>query len=413
MDAMNKRPTFTVRNVLRALALALPLGLAPLVLAAQSPFSAAARVNDAIVTHFEVEQRALFLQVIRTPGDLRSVALESLVNERLQLAEARRLDLLASDAEIAEGIAEFAARAELSAEEFLDAIGQEGVAPETFRDFVANNISWRNVAQARFGARARAATSDDAVARALAHEPQLGSGQILLAELIVPVTPENRETLRDDLAQLAADLNFETDLFTEAARRFSAAPTREEGGLTGWRALDTIPTQLREDMVLLSVGETYGPVVLGPAIGIFQLRGLSQGSFSAPAATSIDYATLTLPAAGSEEGQAASAALRAEVDQCDDLYALRPGAFTRQDQPLSAIPTDIAMVLSTLDAGEIGFTTGRDGTSTLAVILCARTISPPEGGIEAVRQRLFAAQLEANATALLEELRADAIITYD
>ncbi|WP_439140047.1 peptidylprolyl isomerase [Roseicyclus sp.] len=411
---MNKRPTFTLRQVLRALALALPLGLAlPLALAAQSPFSAAARVNDAIVTYFEIEQRALFLQVIRTPGDVRNVALESLVNERLQLAEARRLGVVASEAEIAEGIAEFAARAELSAAEFLDAIGQEGVAPETFRDFVANNISWRNVVQARFGARARAATSDDAVARALAHEPQLGSGQILLAELIVPVTPENRETLRDDLAQLATELNFEIDLFTEAARRFSAAPTREEGGLTGWRALDTIPAQLREDMMLLSVGETYGPVVLGPAIGIFQLRGLSQGSFRAPAAISIDYATLTLPAAGTEAGQAASAALRAEVDQCDDLYALRPGAFTRQDQPLSAIPTDIAMVLSTLDTDEIGFTPGRDGTSRIAVILCARNVAPPEGGIEVVRQGLFAAQLEANAVALLEELRADAIITYD
>ena len=412
---MNKRPTCTVHRVLRALAfaLALPLGLAaPLAADAQSPFSAAARVNDAIVTNFEIDQRALFLQVIRTPGELRSVALESLVNERLQLAEARRLGVVASDQEIAEGIAEFAARAELSAEEFLDAIGEEGVAPETFRDFVANSISWRNVVQARFGARARAATSDDAVARAIAHDPQLGSGQILLAELIVPVTPENRETLRDDLAQLAADLNFEIDLFTEAARRFSAAPTRDEGGLTGWRALDGIPAELREDMVLLSVGETYGPVVLGPAIGIFQLRGLSQGSFRAPATASIDYATLSLAASGTAEGQAALAALRAEIDQCDDLYALRPGAFVRQDQPLSAIPTEIAMVLSTLDAGEIGVTAGRDGTAT-AVIMCASTITPPEGGMEAVRQRLFAAQLEANAAALLEELRADAIITFD
>ena len=156
---MNKRPTCTVHRVLRALAfaLALPLGLAaPLAADAQSPFSAAARVNDAIVTNFEIDQRALFLQVIRTPGELRSVALESLVNERLQLAEARRLGVVASDQEIAEGIAEFAARAELSAEEFLDAIGEEGVAPETFRDFVANSISWRNVVQVRFGARARA-----------------------------------------------------------------------------------------------------------------------------------------------------------------------------------------------------------------------------------------------------------------
>lgn len=410
---MKTRPTCTVRRLLQALALALPLGLSlAMPTAAQSPFTAVARVNDAIVTQFEIDQRALFLEVIRTPGDLQAIALEALVNERLQMAEARRLDVLASEAEIAEGIAAFAARAELSADEFLDAIGQEGVAPETFRDFIANNISWRNVVQARFSGRARAATSDDAVARALAHDPQLGSGEILLAELIVPVTPENRDTLRDDLARLAADLNFEIDLFTQAARRFSAAPTREDGGLTGWRALDAIPEQLSKELMLLSVGETYGPVVLGPAIAIFQLRGLSQGSYRAPVAASLDYATLTLPAQQTEEGQAAITALRADIDQCNDLYALRPGAFTRQDQPLSAIPTDIAMVLATLDAGEIGLTLGEAGTTT-AVILCARSITPPEGEIEAVRQRLFAVQLEAEATALLEELRADAIITYN
>lgn len=411
---MTKSPNALFRSVIAAIALGLPLILsAPLPVAAQSPFAVAVRVDDSVVTNFEIDQRALFLQVIRTPGDVRALAIESLVNERLQSAEARRLGVVASDADIATGIAEFAARAELSTEEFLEAIGQEGIAPETVRDFVANNIAWRNVVQQRFGARARAALSDDAVARALAYDPQLGSGQILLAELIVPVTPENRETLRDDLAQLAAELNFESDLFTEAASRFSAAPTREQGGLTGWRALDTIPAQLREDLMLLRVGETYGPVVLGPAIAIFQLRGLSQGSFRAPAAASVDYATLSLPAADTEAGLAARAELRAAIDQCDDLYALRPGAFTRQDQAVSAIPADIAMVLSSLDPGEIGFTPGRDGLTSTAVILCARTITPPEGGLEAVRQRLFSAQLEANAAALLEELRADAIIRFD
>jgi peptidyl-prolyl cis-trans isomerase SurA len=251
------------------------------------------------------------------------------------------------------------------------------------------------------------------VARALAHDPQPGSGQILLAELIVPVTAENRETLRDDLTRLAADLNFKIEDFSAAARRFSAAQTREEGGLTGWRALDTIPAQLRDEMVLLSVGETFGPVVLGPAIAIFQLRGLSQGSYRAPPVTSIDYATLDLPPLTSPEGQEAAAALRAEIDHCDDLYARRPGGFGRQDQPPSAIPADIAMVLSRLDAGEIGLTPGADGLTSRAVILCARTIAPPEAGLEAVRQGLFAARLEADAAALLEQLRADAIIRFD
>jgi len=381
---------------------------------AQSPFSAVARINDAVVTAYEVEQRVLFLEVVRAPGNLRAEALEALVNERLQVAEANRMGVAATAADIEVGIAEFAGRAELSPEAFLEAIGQEGVAPETFRDFVANGISWRNVVQARFGARARAEITDAALARALEFTPSLDSTQIRLAEIIVPLTPENQEILRGELERLMGDLNFQIDAFSEAARQISAASSRDAGGLTDWRALDGIPPQLREDMVLLAVGEIYGPVNLGQAMGIFQMRGLSEGAAPRPPIASIDYATIPLPPLSTEAGQQAAAALRAEIDVCDDLYGTRPGGFARQDQPLGAIATDIALELAGLDVGEMSFALTRDGgTSTLALMLCARTAATEEDAREAARQQLFGERLAAYSEALLEELRADAIITFD
>ncbi|PWK60441.1 peptidylprolyl isomerase [Roseicyclus mahoneyensis] len=405
-------PQTPIRRFLRMLALAAPLALPAVTASAQSPFSAAVRVNDSIVTWYEIDQRALFLEVLRAPGDLRAEALETLVNERLQVAEARRVGALASPEEIEAGVEEFAARADLGAEQFIRAIGEEGVAPETFRDFVANGISWRNVVRRRFGARVQITDAD--IDEALQFTPRLDGATILLAEIVVPRTPENEETLRSELARLAADLNFDTETFSEAARRFSAATTRENDGLTGWRPLNAVPPQLREDMVLLAFGETYGPVSLGPAIAIFQMRGLSEGAYRAQAVTSVDYVTVPLPSISTEDGAAAAAALRADIDVCDDLYGQRPGAFERFDQPLGAIPGDIAMALAALDAGEMSFSVTRNaGTTTLAVMLCARNVAEPEAGRDALRQQLIVQQLEGYADALLEELRADAIITYE
>ncbi|MHA7886783.1 peptidylprolyl isomerase [Roseicyclus sp.] len=399
---------------LAATALALPFVAAPVPVAAQSPFSTAARINDSIVTWYEVEQRALFLEILRTPGDLRAEALEQLVNERLQVQEAGRMGVVATPEAIEAGVAEFAARADLGPQEFLTNIAGEGVAPETFRDFVANGISWRNVVQSRFGGRVRAGLTEADIDEALTFAPQLDASQILLAEIVVPLTPDNQETLRDDLARLMSDLNFDIDTFSEAARRFSAAPTRDQGGLTGWRPLNAVPAPLREDMILLRTGETYGPVSLGPAIAVFQMRGLSEGTFALPPVTSVEYATIPLPARTTEEGATAAAALRADIDVCDDLYGQRPGAFEITDAALGAIPRDIAMALSTLDAGEISFEVTRNaGATTLAVMLCARTVAEPEGGREAVRQQLFSQRLETYAEGLLEELRADAIISYE
>lgn len=405
-------PQTPIRRLLGSLALAATLALPAATASAQSPFSAAVRINDSMVTWYEIDQRAQFLEILRAPGDLRAEAMETLVNERLQVAEAERMGMAATPEDIEAGVAEFAARAEMGAEQFIRTIGEEGVAPETFRDFVANGISWRNVVRARFGSRVQVSDAD--IDEALEFAPRLDSARILLAEIVVPLTPENQENLRSELARLASDLNFDTDTFSEAARRFSAASTREDDGLTGWRPLDAVPPQLREDMILLAYGETYGPVSLGPAIAIFQMRGLSEGAFSRQAATSVDYLTVALPPIGTEDGAAAAAALRAEVDSCDDLYATRPGGFERFDQPLGAIPGDIAMALAALDAGEMSFGITRNaGATTLAVMLCARTIAEPEAGREAVRQQLIGQRLEGYAEALLEELRADAIITYE
>jgi peptidyl-prolyl cis-trans isomerase SurA len=403
-------PIRSHRTVLMAMAMGIAAVIGPA--AAQSPFSVAARVNDSIVTYYEIEQRAAFLEILRAPDDLRAQALETLVNERLQVAEARRLGLVATPEEIEAGVAEFAARADLGAEQFIEIISEEGVAPETLRDFVANGISWRNVVRTRIAPLVRISDAD--IDEALLFAPVQDGGSILLAEIVVPITPENQENLRSELARLGNDLNFDIDTFSQAARQFSAASTRENDGLTGWRPLNAVPPQLREDMILLSVGETYGPVPLGPALAIFQLRGLREGSSDGPAITSVDYVTMPLPSIATEDGAAAAAALRADIDVCDDLYALRPGAFERLDQPLAAIPTDIAMALATLDAGEISFAPTRNaGATTLAVMLCARNVAEPEGGRDGLRQQLNNQRLGQYANALLEELRADAMITYE
>ncbi|WP_416916197.1 MAG: hypothetical protein ACMUJJ_05165 [Roseicyclus sp.] len=171
---MIQSPKTPIRRILAPLALAAAALLPGAMAAAQSPFSAAVRINDGIVTWYEIEQRALFLEVLRAPGDLRAEAMETLVNERLQIGEAERMDVLATPEEIEAGVAEFASRTDLSVDEFLAVISDEGVAPETFRDFVANGISWRNVVRTRFGPRVQITEAD--IDEALAFAPRLELG---------------------------------------------------------------------------------------------------------------------------------------------------------------------------------------------------------------------------------------------
>lgn len=399
-----------IAGPLKALTAALALSLVPLTPAtAQSPFSAAVTVNDQIVTHYEITQRVLFLEALNAPGDLQEEAREALINERLQREVGERFGMLASIDDIEEGMAEFAGRANMNTEAFLGALQNEGISPETFRDFVAAGITWRNIVRARFGPRAQ--VTEEEIDRALTLSASDGGAQINVAELVVPVTPENADQIRADIARLARELDGSIGAFSEAARAYSAAATGRQGGGLGWRPLSAIPPQLRAILLPMNVGDVTDPVPLGPAIAIFQLRGLDETGFVSPEVMAVEYAEVLIPGGHSAEALAEAQDLRDSIDTCDDLNGVRPGGFELVSLPIEDVPGDISLELARLDANEVSTgLTRANGTQLLFLMLCGRSTELPEGGRDEVRQALFQQRLESYAQGYLAELRADAII---
>lgn len=391
------------------------LAVTALPASAQNPFSVAVQVDDSVITNYEITQRMMFLEVLNAQGDIRQQATDALINERLQVTAALGLGVSASPEDIESGLAEFASRANLGSEAFLRQMAQQGIAPETVRDFVANGITWRNVVRARF---ASAAQIDDMdVERALEFGTILGGGlEILLAEIIIPVTPENQENLVSELARLGQQLNGDTEQFSAAAERFSAAPTRENGGVTGWRALNQLPEGLRERFQNMGYSQVTEPIPLGggQAYALFQYRGQREVEAPRLPIVTIDYVSISIPGGRTPEALAQAASLNSTVDVCNDFNGVIPGGFTEHSLAPRDIPSDIALALSTLDNGEMTTSVTRnDGTILYALMLCDRVTSEPEQGLDAVREQLFGQRLEALANGYLEQLRAEARITRE
>ncbi|QBY02618.1 peptidylprolyl isomerase [Rhodophyticola sp. CCM32] len=378
--------------------------------AQQTPFAAAITVNNQAVTYYEIEQRRRFMELLNAPGNLDELARDVLVDERLQLEAGRRAGLDASPEEIEAGMVEFAARANLEPEQFIQAITNEGVDVETFRDFVSAGVIWRDVLRSRFGARAQ--VTEEEIDRALTLSASEGGARILLAELIIPVTPENNDEVRQRIQGLSDSLDGDIGAFSAAARRLSAAQTARTGGSLGWRPLSALPPQLRSILLTLNPGDVTEPVPLGPAIAIFQLRGFEETGFVTPVVTAVEYATIVIPGVQSGTARARARALSDELDTCDDLYGVRPDGFTRDTLLIEDVPADISVELARLDENEISIgLTRQNGDVLMMLMLCGRSTELPEGGREEVRQALFAQRLESYASGYLAELRADAIIT--
>ncbi|MCB2109964.1 MAG: peptidylprolyl isomerase [Defluviimonas sp.] len=359
---------------LRALTLIVPLAFLAAVAPATAQtgrFAPAITVNDEVVTRYELEQRKRFLTVLRIPGDIEQMAETGLIEDRLRLQAAKAMGLTLTDEQLTAGMAEFAGRANLETEQFLTAIGQAGVEPETFRDFVRAGLLWRDVVRTRFAP--KISISEAEIDRALSVPAQRGAGpRVLLSEILIPFGPANAPEARRTAEELSRSLRSEA-AFAAAARQYSAAASRDQGGQIGWIPLTNLPPQARSAVAALANGQVSEPVPLGKAIGLFRLRGIQQGGEINPRDISVDYAQYLIP--GGQAATAEAERVRGEVDTCDDLYRIarkQPAdRLIRETRPQGALPADIARAIAPLDDNES--TTLNRGGTLVFVMLCKRS----------------------------------------
>lgn len=398
-------------RTLGALALGVTLALGPVVAEAQNLFAPVVRVNDSVVTAYELDQRARMLTVLRAPGNPQELAREQLIDDRLRIQAAEAAGIVPSPEEVLDGMTEFAGRANLSREEFIAALEGSGVAEQTFRDFVAAGLSWRLLVQARFAGRVN--LSEAEVDRALGASGG-SSVRVLLSEIIMPAPPPQAEAVQER-AERISEITSEA-AFSQEARRYSATASRQAGGRLPWQNLDDLPPVLRPLVLALAPGEVTHPIPIPNAVALFQLRDIEEAGYTAPSYSAIEYAAYYLPGGRSDATLAQARVLETRVDRCDDLYGVAQGqpaeVLERQTLPPADIPTDIAFELSKLDPGEVSTALTRSNGQTLVfLMLCGRTaemnqdVDRDQFAIGLRNQRL-----QSLAESYLSQLRADARI---
>ncbi|WP_081647625.1 peptidylprolyl isomerase [Pseudorhodobacter ferrugineus] len=402
--AVVKAPAFTPLALILALA-ALLLGAAPI--QAQNLFAPRVYVNDRAITEFEVQQRVQMLRLFQTQGDLEKEALKALIEDRLRMSAAKALKITATPEQIMGGMEEFASRANLTAEQFVAALGQAGVSAETFRDFVQAGLVWREVVRATYVG--RISVSDAEVDRVLAKGDGTTGVRVLVSELVIPAPAGQEKAALDRANRIRSQITSESS-FAASARRNSAAATAGRGGRLEWMPLANLPAALTPVILGLAPGEVSQPVNMGGAVGLFQLRAIEKPNGPGVGSVNVDYAQYSLPAA---TGAAEAATIRAKVDTCNDLYAIAKGQpadrLIRETKPASTLPTNTGRALASLDPGEsVDFPSG---AAHVFLMLCARNpVADDSATRDSMREKLINEQLAAKAQSLLEELRFDAII---
>ena len=371
-------------------------------------------INDAVVSEFEIDQREAMLRVFRTPGDLQQVARDQLIEDRLKLEALNAAGLRITPEGLRGAMGEFSARENMDVDQFITVLGQAGVAEETFRDFVRVNVSWRDYIRSRFGDRAQ--VSEAEIDQALGQSSGSAGIEVLLNEIIIAAPPPRAASAlatAQRIAQFTSTYAFEAE-----ARRVSALPSRTRGGRLDWLPITNYPAGLRGLLLDLAPGQVTAPIPITDGVALFQMRGLREVNQVAPEPAAIEYAAFYIAGGLTDRALREAQSIDNRVDTCDDLYGVAQGLpedrLQRDVLPPADIPTDVAMILATLDTGETNYSLTRANGETLVfLMMCGRTPVLGEGvDRETVRNQLRSQRLVNYADALLADLRAAATISF-
>ena len=371
-------------------------------------------INDAVVSEFEIDQREAMLRVFRTPGDLQQVARDQLIEDRLKLEALNAAGLRITPEGLRGAMGEFSARENMDVDQFIAVLSQAGVAEETFSDFVRVNVSWRDYIRSRFGDRAQ--VSEAEIDQALGQSSGSAGIEVLLNEIIIAAPPP-RAASALATAQRIAQLTS-TSAFEAEARRVSALPSRTRGGRLDWLPITNYPAGLRGLLLDLAPGQVTAPIPITDGVALFQMRGLREINQVVPEPAAIEYAAFYIAGGLTDSALREAQYIDNRVDTCDDLYGVAQGLpedrLQRDVLPPADIPTDVAMILATLDTGETNYSlTQANGETLVFLMMCGRTPVLGEGvDRETVRNQLRSQRLATYADALLADLRAAATISF-
>ncbi len=377
---------------------------------AQTAFAPVVVVNDDVITYYDVEQRARLLQINggATPGpQLNSAALEALIDDRLRKQAGERFGLTADEEEVAAAVDEFSQRVGMDRTAALAQLASLGVSETSLEDFLAAQIVWRELINARYGSRATPSELE------LNQEIELAASgrtqSFRLSEIALPTGQGQEGQARDLMQRIITELRGGAD-FAALARRYSQTPSAQNGGDVGWVPLTTLPPALGEMIAATPAGQITEPFEVPGGISIYQVADSREETAPWAREAELSFRKITV-SGGDSDAMAQAEALRGEVDGCESIPDLSDRATMESlDRKLvSALPGPVRGAVQFLQAGQASRPV-QTGDTTEIFVVCDRTGGVDDEARNQLREQIRAARLGRFAEGFLQDLRREALI---
>jgi len=399
-----------------ALALLLLAAVVPLrAPAAQDTLRAAIIVNDEAISELELMMRlrlAMASAGLRESPEARDrlqpQVMRQLIDELLQLQEARRLGIETDEKRVDEAFGRIASNNGLSVEQLTQALMQSGILPDYLKDQIRAQLRWQSVVARRL--RPQVQVSDEEVDDAVQRIAQTSDQpQRLLGEIFLSVDSVEQEAEVRELAQRLYEEIKKGANFPAVARQFSQSASAGAGGDLGWVEAGQLPADLEDLVKTMKPGTLSEPYKTLNGYYIILVREERQAPESA--LTVVLKQILFVPTANTRG--AFDAAARKAVDAgkkvatCDDVEAVAKAAGAAEtvdlgSQNAAELPGQIRQIAEQQPIGQASQPVQVPG-GIAVLFVCDRQ----DLGIDRkmVEERLIREKLEVLARRYMRDLR--------
>jgi peptidyl-prolyl cis-trans isomerase SurA len=387
----------------------------------------AAVVNDDVISLVDLNQRVRMVLVSSnledTPQTRQRVAgqvLRGLVDEKLQMQEAKRLGVKIDNEEVDEALGRIAAQNRLP-KGGLDAyLRERGIEKSTLTDQIRATIAWGKLVRRRLQT---VTVSEDEIDEALARQKET-EGQPLsrVAEIFLAVDDPRQE----DEVHRFADRLFEQmkqgAAFPALAQQFSQSATAAVGGDIGWVTPNQLGGEVGQAVQRLNAGEVSPPVRAAGGYYILYVIDRRVATTSAAQEAVVQLVQVVFPVPPTApDGEKQRAIQKADevsgtARSCGEMLKIGQDRAPQTSGDLGRLkvrdmPAELRETVMTLPIAQPSKPLPlRGGVGVLMV--CARDMPPGAGGSdrEQVNEMLTRQRAETLARRYLRDLRRTAFV---
>jgi peptidyl-prolyl cis-trans isomerase SurA len=384
-------------------------------------------VNTDIVSNFDIDSRiALNFATVQggasqeTRERVRPQVLRQLIDERIQVQEAKRLGVTVAKREIDAQVARLERNNNLPPGAVEQILRRAGSSRSALERQIEASIAWGRIVAGRLRPQIEVSQEeiDETLARYSQGEPVT---EYLLAEIFLSIdNPDQEAETERNAEELIARLQSGLP-FPAAAQQFSQAASANEGGDIGWVQKGQFEDAIEQVLASLDAGQVTLPIKTPSGIYIYAMREKRVLAPASPDDALVEIAQMVFPlplgAAQSdrETTLALAETVRETVEGCADLervaQELRVPAPTRlAEVRIGDLAADARARIRTLKVGEMTDPAPAPGGVGMTM-LCVR--QEPQSNLPSasdIEENLIRQRIDNAARRYLRDLRRVAVI---